>query len=102
MVFIRCEEQVTAAAAITGTKARDTVQLQSQALSNSAFGSLLSGAEDYTANISPGSQVIYMPVALFCRLKMAVYPGFEAAHGRPDVGVVTLGEMQVAQSANGD
>jgi len=93
MVFICGEEQVTAAAAITGTKARDTVQLLSQALSNGAFGSLLSGAEEYAGDGSLVAQVIYVPVALFCWLKMAVYPGFEAAHGRPDVGVVTLGEM---------
>ena len=93
MVFICCEEQVTVAAAITGAKIRNAFQLLVQGLSYGTFGSLLSGAEEYASNGSPVAQVIYVPVAFSCRFKMTVYPGSEAAHGGPHIGVVAPGEM---------
>ena len=80
-VFIRGEEQVAPAAAITGTKARDAVQLPVKSLSNGAFIPLLALVEKYPSHGCLVPEIINVPVGSSRPAEVVVQSGTKATHG---------------------
>jgi len=70
--LIGSEKEVAAAPAITTAKGRNRIKLVAKSLSNGAFNSVLSLAEDYISDRSLLQEIINMPVRSLVSFKMAV------------------------------